>query len=419
MRKYLKILTTLVILSFFTIAGYLVFDVSPREFFHDGVTFGYINEEIGSKDLDEFIDFLEKIDVKIDREAFNKFQKSVKGIYLFEDESLFLDKRDPILILETGPEYFLYLLKLDRYFDRADNLYILKDEVTEKHGIDRFFKGKIYMYPYRGNFIFSTDSKKIFKFIDQRTVVGDEAAEFFDKKMSGNLGIAFFNLKKDNFFGINTLSMIFDYKEHHLETLSIIFLRETELKANDKKTQDNLAKFIEKNRVYLNIPEYIKIFDIGRKYLLKDEKLEFLLGFWQTILGIDIPRLLGDIDSEIIYDLKRAEGIIKFSDTERAEKMVEVSKGKTVLGLDHQLKMRGNYLYIGTGELEPSKGERLNLPNNQIIYFEGENEGETVKIEAFNYQKIIRIYTKFNDEALKKIIDKKIERKVMKNDKDT
>lgn len=417
MRKYLKITLLFGVLAFFSTASYLIYTVSPREFFHEGMTFTYINENIKNKNLDEAIDFLADQGVPVDRAAFKKFQKSVNSLYILEDESLLNPQRDPLVIIDTGFRYYLYLMKIEKYFETSGDAYLLRGEFIESLGLGKMGVEKLFMYPYRGNFLFSTNSRKIHRAIDERTSVGDNTAEFFDRQIHGNLGIASFNLKKDKIFGINTFTGVFDYRDGELNSEFILYLRETEMKENQPVGRDTLARYIKKNRVYLNIPEYVKIFEIGRRFIIKDKKMEFLLGFWQTILGIDIPAILSDIDSEIVYDLESANGMVKFGETDRIAELVKSLENRTVPGIDYRLKLVDNYLIIGEEELDLNENRGLDLKDNQIIYFEGDNAGERIEIEAFNLRKIIKIFVKLNDEALKSIIKKNLRKEGSEDDK--
>lgn len=406
MIKIIRFFVGGLIVMLVSLTGYRIYQVSPREFFPDSLTFAYVNEDVKSKDIDEVLKFLENQGYNLDEKKIKKFQKKIDGIYLFETASFFDDEKEPVLLLDVGLNFLIYYFKIKEYFEFTGKDYVLKPEYMKNMNFEKLGIDELYMRPYRGNYLFSGDPGRIDEVISERTAMSEDGKDFLDSKEYGNLGIMFFNLKKENAYGLNNLSVVLDYKKEGLDIFSIVSFKELELETPGDGYRADLVRYIGENTLYIRIKDYVKAYDVSRRYIRKDRKIEFLVGFWQNILGVDLIRMLDDIDQESVYDFEKKSGIIRFKNRDRINKVVEWTSYRDNIGFEAGLELEGNYLYIGDKRLIPNREDAVKLKYNQILYYSRKFDGKEIKIQAFNHQRAARVQARLNDKALSDIIEK-------------
>lgn len=395
-------------------SGYEIYKVSPREFFPDTLTFAYVNENVKSMEIDDFLEFLENEGYNLNREKIKNTQKKIEGIYLLETASFFETEKNPVLVLDVGLRYPIYYFRIKEYFNFTGKNYILKPEYRKDVGLEELGIGEIFMRPYRGNYIFSDKSERIDEVINERTAMSEDGKSFLSSKEYGNLGILFFNFKRDGAYGLSTLSVVLNYKKNSLSTYSILSFKELELETPEEGYKNGLVRYIGENTLYIRIKDYVKAYDVGRRYIKKNRQLDFLIGYWQSVLGVDLLRLLEDIDQESVYNFQEKSGIVRFNKRERIDKVVQWIAYKNSLGLDMGMEREGNYLYFGEKRLIPKRENLTELKDNQILYYSRNYEGKEMKFEVFNLRYAARIQGRVNDEILSEMIKRfeKIGRRV-------
>ena len=132
MKKSLKIT-----LGVFSIVGVLagIFYATkenPRVYLSDRVNVAYINEDINHKDFSNVINLLNKADFNVD----SKIQKgldNIKGFYIISDSSFISDKKSCVGIIDFGYIYPIVAMKVENYFDKVNDFYVLKEEYRKKY----------------------------------------------------------------------------------------------------------------------------------------------------------------------------------------------------------------------------------------------------------------------------------------------
>ncbi|MGL4403601.1 MAG: hypothetical protein ACRCTS_07800 [Fusobacteriaceae bacterium] len=396
-----------VLISFIAVlSGYKIYKISPREFLSDNLRVAYVNENIKGMDIEDFLKFVENEGYNFDKEKIKEIQKKIYGLYLIDTTSLFNTDKNPVLVLDVGVNFPLYYFKLNKYFNFTGENYILKSEYMKSLGLEKFGIDELYMRPHRGNYIFSGKSEKIEELISQRTTMSDEGEKFLWDMEYGNLGILFFSFKKEDVYGLDTLSVVMDYKQNKMNIFSFLSFKELKLKISKDGYKNNLQKYIGEETLYIRNEDYVKGYDIARRYLKRDEKIEFLFNFWQNILGVDVVRMLEDIDQEAIYNFQKESGIVKFKEKERIKKIVGWISQKKNIGLEIEAELEGDYLYFGEERLIFKEKNPVKLKNNQILYYDRKIDGKEMKLEAFNLEQRIKIVGKVNDRVLSEAIDK-------------
>ncbi|MGL5964567.1 MAG: hypothetical protein ACRCZ2_09285 [Fusobacteriaceae bacterium] len=371
----------------------------------DSLTFAYINENVKNMDITDFLDFLESRDEKFDRKKIKEIQKKIDGIYLIDTAHFFDDNKNPAFVLDLGINFYLYYFKLNKYFYFSGKNYILKPEYIKSLNLEKINYNEIYMRPYRGNYILAKTPERIDQLIEERTAISDETQKFLKNRKNGNLGIVFFNLKKEKIYGLNSLSIVLHYKEKKLDVFSFLSFREFKLIIPKDGYKSNLEKYIDENTLYIRIRDYVKGYDVARRYIKREEKLVFLLNFWQNIIGIDLINILESIDQETIYNFQEKSGIIKFKKKNSISKAVEWVSSENKIGLDMNMRLKEDYLYFGDEELKYSN-KSIKLKNNQILYYNKNNDGKKIDFEVLNEENAAIIMGRINDKALNEMIDK-------------
>ncbi|MGL5578386.1 MAG: hypothetical protein ACRDB7_04705 [Fusobacteriaceae bacterium] len=386
--------------------GYNVYKISPREFITDDLTFAYVNENIKGMDIEDFLEFVENEGYNFDKEKVKGIQKKISGIYLIETASFFNTNKNPVLILDVGLNFPLYYFKLNEYFDFTGENYILKSQYIESLGLEKFGIDEIYMRPHRGNYILAENPEKIEQLISQRTAMSDEGEKFLWNMEYGNLGILFFNFKREEVYGLNALSVVMDYKQKKMDIFSVLSFKELRLTIPKNGYEKSLEKYIGEDTLYVRTQDYVKGYDITRKYLKKDKKIDFLFNFWQNVLGIDVVRMLEDINQETIYNFHEKSGIIKFKEKDRIRRIVGWISSTNNMGLETKVELEGDYLYFGDERLSSHEENPIKLKDNQILYYDRKIDEKEMKFEAFNLEKVVKIVGKVNDRVLSEVIDK-------------
>lgn len=396
--------------------GYEVYKVSPREFISDNFTFAYINENVKKEKFDDFLGFLEKEGYNIDRGKIKNIQKNIEGIYLFETSSFLNLNKDPAVVLDVGLKFPLYYFMINEYFNFTGKNYILKSKYRENLGLEEFGVDEIYMRPYRGNYVFAKNPQRIEEIIQERTAILDEGKEFLEKMDYGNLGIMFFNFKKERAYGLNNLSVVLNYEKNSLNIFSILSFKELNLDTPKNGYENRLEKYIGENSMYIRINDYVKAYEVSRRYMKRDKIIEFHVAYWQNVLGVDLESLLEDINQESVYNFQEKNGIIRFKKKERIDKIVQWVSYKNSLGFEGEMEREGDYLHFGEKRLV-SKGDNFKkMKDNQIFYYNRDYEGKKMEFEVFNFNNLAKIQGKINDRVLSDTI-KKIEEIARRDEK--
>lgn len=249
MKKSLKIT-----LGVFSIVGVLagIFYATkenPRVYLSDRVNVAYINEDINHKDFSNVINLLNKADFNVD----SKIQKgldNIKGFYIISDSSFISDKKSCVGIIDFGYIYPIVAMKVENYFDKVNDFYVLKEEYRKKYSNNE----KVYLKIEKGNFLIGKKEKDIENVLKSEKYFNQNILKILDREKNNNLGMLVLNLAKNPLGGFNEFVLTGDVsKEEDVTLTANIGGKNDIIKSFNDISKDGLSgeRTIEKNKLYL------------------------------------------------------------------------------------------------------------------------------------------------------------------------
>lgn len=397
----ISILFTLAIL----ILGGSFFKLSPRGYLGDKASMVYANENISKKDLTDFKALLEEMDIKISDKKINEIKEEIDNFYLVTYTPMFKSPKDYVAIIDLKKWYYNFIVDYEEYFDRIENYYILKEEwinLLKKNGIKY---DNIYMIPHRGNFILSTNKKLLFWQIENSELYSEKKEIGLNKGKDSNLGVFIFNLNRDSIFNLKNVVLTLDYKDKKFENKMFFETSQKNDNLNVKETERELAKYIENNRLYIYNTDFYNLFITLSAALKLDGQYVFLINFLSLHSGMEISKLLEDIDREILYDISTHQGIVKLKNEENIKTLIS-SLDNNLAGINPTLKLENKKLYLGEPLEEKESENRVKLAPNQSFYFNYLLDNKNLKVQNYTNLDGIEIDIEMNNEMLKEMINK-------------
>ncbi|MGL5087954.1 MAG: hypothetical protein ACRC6Z_00605 [Cetobacterium sp.] len=178
---------------------------NPRVYLNNRINLAYVNEEINNKDFSNIINVLNKSEFKVDLKI-KESLKYIKGIYILSDSSFISDKKTCVGIIDFGYIYPFVKFKIEKYFDKVDDMYSLKEEYRKKY----ISGNTLYLKIEKGNFIIATRQKDIEKVIKSEKYLNQNILKILGKEKENNLGVLILNLGKNPLGGFNELFLTGD-----------------------------------------------------------------------------------------------------------------------------------------------------------------------------------------------------------------
>ena len=249
MKKTLKIAIG-IFCGFSILAGvFYASKENPRVYLSDRINVAYINEEIDHKNFNNVINLLNKADFNIDDKV-KKALSYVRGLYMVSDSSFISDRKACVGIIDFGYIYPLIVLKVETYFDKINDFYVLKDEYRKK-----YLNGeKIYLKIEKGNFIVGKKEKDIERILKNEKYFNPNLLNILDKERGNNLGMLVLNLGKNPLGGFDEFVLTGDVNKKEQVTLTAnIGGKNDIIRSFNGISQDGLSgeRVIERNKLYL------------------------------------------------------------------------------------------------------------------------------------------------------------------------
>lgn len=249
MRKTLKIALGLLCGVSILVSIFYANKENPRVYLSDRINLVYVNEDIDHKNFENVINLLNKADFNVDNEI-KKGLSYVKGLYIVSDSSFISEKKSCVGIIDFGYVYPFIKLKVETYFDKVNDFYILKDEYAK-----RYLKGEqIYLKIEKGNFLIGKKEKAIERILKNEKYFNQNILKILDREKDKNLGMLILNLGKNPLGGFDELVLTGEVnkKEEMILTANIGGKNDI-IKSFNGIAQDGLSgkKTIEKNKLYL------------------------------------------------------------------------------------------------------------------------------------------------------------------------
>lgn len=276
MKKRIKIVIGIFIL-FGTIILFLYgYKEDPRCYLNDRINIAYINEEIETKNFEKLIQLLKNSEIMIDETSINNF-KYIKGIYLLGEKNFITEKTSCVGIIDFGYWYPLVIAKIDRYFYKEKNYYVLRESYSEKY----FKNKKMYLKIDNGNFFISENLNEIENILKNEDEASDTLLKIVEREKDNNLGMLILNLEKNPLIGFDELVVTGDINSDKDISLYIKIAGDNEIINSFSESENEkilVERTIEKNRLYLKKIENneLKSFIFFLNYFLNETKLDKL-----------------------------------------------------------------------------------------------------------------------------------------------
>lgn len=405
MKQRIWYMVSIVITLVVILLGLSLYKLNPRRYLGENASFIYANEGISEKKYENLDPLLKELGVKITQKDINMVKKEIGNIYIVTYDSLFKKNKDFSCIVDLKHWYYEFLLDYEEYFNKEDDYYVLNDESLKVLRDKGFNFEKIYMIPHRGNFLLSTNKKKIVKQIENFNNNNGAVDKILDKGKKENLGIFSLNLKKGYVYNYKDVYMTLNYSKDEMNTKIYIDWSQKK-KGIDVKNQDRkLSNYIKENRIYMYNDDFFNLFSTAVSVLRIESQYMFLLNFLKINSGIEIPKLLEDIDKEIVYDIESEQGIIKLKNDKNIKRLIKNLENSSIK-IKSPLKLEEDKLYIGEEKLSEIALEPLKLKNNQSFYLDYKYRDRNVLIESFIEDTGMKVNLKMNDEMLVELIEK-------------
>ncbi len=249
MKKTLKIALG-IFCGFGIVAGvFYASKENPRVYLSDRINVAYVNEEIDHKNFDNVINLLNNANFNIDDKV-KKALGYVRGLYMVSDSSFISDRKACVGIVDFGYIYPLITLKVETYFDKVNDFYVLKEEYRKK-----YLNGeKIYLKIEKGNFLIGKKEKDIERILKNEKYFNQNLLKILDRERGNNLGMLILNLGKNPLGGFDELVLTGDVnKKEQVILAANIGGKNDIIKSFNGISQDGLAgeRVIERNKLYL------------------------------------------------------------------------------------------------------------------------------------------------------------------------
>ncbi|MGL5543828.1 MAG: hypothetical protein ACRDB6_01835 [Cetobacterium sp.] len=222
---------------------------NPRVYLSDRINVAYVNEDINHKNFENVIELLNKADFNVD-DGMREGLKYIKGLYILSDSSFISDKKNAVGIVDFGYFYPLIKFRVETYFDRAHDIYILKEEYRKK-----YFNGEsIYLKIEKGNFLVATREKDIERALKSERYFNQNLLKILDRENDNNLGMLILNLGKNPLGGFDELVLTGDVNlKNEILLRANIGGKNDIIKSFNGIEGDNLSgdRIVEKNKLYL------------------------------------------------------------------------------------------------------------------------------------------------------------------------
>lgn len=350
----MKLLKKIIVLIIATvIVFFLGFNFIYKEktgnFFKEGIQQVYVNKGVKAHNYD----YIKKLMVENGKEDLWKKidlgRKTLKDVYLFSFDTFDENLKNEVMVVDAGIYYLGARWKLDDYFNKVEDYYMLREEKKPKEllGVD------IYLKPNRGYFIIAT-SKEVLDFFLKSDKTSNLALLNMNKNIkSENLGSVLTVLDENEVFtglGINGVVTNLSVKNEKLKLSNEIFgegkLRETLL---DQPSERKYSELVGENRVYISGNNIGNTIALILESMNSKELANFNMVF--GMLGIKVEDVFNQIDGEIITDVKTGNFIIPLRETKVIRNIFGFfgQKDKMIYG-DKEIILDENVLRIGTIE---------------------------------------------------------------------
>ncbi|WP_297598624.1 hypothetical protein [uncultured Cetobacterium sp.] len=249
MKKTLKVIAGVFIVI--SIIGGIFYGSkeNPRVYLSDRINMAYVNENISNKNFKNIIELLSKSGVSVDS-GVEKGLGYVNGLYILSDSSFITSNKSFVGIIDFGYKYPIVALKIEDYFDKDQNFYILKDQYRKK-----YLKGeKLYLKVEKGNFIVAQREKDIQRILKNEKYFNQSLLKILDREKEKNLGMLIVNLAKSPLAGFNELVMTGEVNKNSETILTVNIGGENDIiKSFNGIKGDGLSgeRVLEKNRLHL------------------------------------------------------------------------------------------------------------------------------------------------------------------------
>lgn len=391
-KKY--IISTILGILLGVIVFYNVYEDSPRKYISEDVTFLYSNEKIQEKNYDDVLNFFNQFGNQIDSVKFKKIQKEIKSIYILSYDSVFTSRKRFGMILNIGIKQIMYIHQAEKYFDKVDNYYIMKDEIKEKFNLAEYGINEIYMMPNKGNLIFATEREVLLKILEDEENSDNDLIEILEKTENKKMGTAIFNLKKDSVYDIENIVFAMDYKNGNYHQEIDINLLNKDIALDIGEEERVLDQYIDKDRLYMCIDRYDTLFYYLLKLVVIDRNYSEELNEAKNETNITLREFLKNVDKEFVYDFDENSGIIKMKNNENVDRMndalITYLKNKKET-LPFKVDVKENEIIIGEHFIKKSENALPYLKSNQFLYMNNMIGNEILKVEGFISQGNIKI----------------------------
>lgn len=405
MKKKIWYLISLIAVLAIIILGLSIYKVNPRNYLNDKQSFIYANENMYKKNYTEVDNLLKKINVQVDDNDIKTINNNVNNFYIVTYDPFIKPEKDFTCIIDLRRWYYNFFFKYDKYFNKEDNYYVLNDENLKKIREKGVYVEKIYMIPHRGNFLLSTSKKVILNQIESVDYQNNETIKILDRHKTENLGVFIANLKKDSFYNLKNIYMAINYKSNEMNPKLYLNFAQNKAEVNVENENRKLLKYIKGNRLYIYNNDFYNVFSTFISALKMESQYMFLLNFLKINAGVEMSKLLEDIDKEIVYDIMTGQGIIKLKNEENVRNLIN-NLEKSSIKINTPLKLKDSSLYIGEGELSEISPQNIKLKNNQSFYLDYTDGEENIKIENYFLNDSVEINLKLNDKVIENIIEK-------------
>lgn len=394
--------------------GMSLYKLNPRRYLGENASFIYANEGISEKKYEDLDPLLKELGMKITQKDIKKIKREIGNIYVVTYDSLLKKNKEFSCIVDLKHWYYEFLLDYEEYFNKEDDYYVLNDESLKILKDKGFDFEKVYMIPHRGNFLLSTNKKIIVSQIENSNNNNGVVDKILDKGKKENLGIFSLNLKKGYVYNYKDVYMTLNYNKNQMNPKIYIDWSQKKNGINVKNQDRKLSSYIKENRIYMYNDDFFNLFSTAISVLQIESQYMFLLNFLKINAGIEIPKLLEDIDKEIVYDIDSEQGIVKLKNDKNVRRLIRNLENSSIK-IKSSLKVEDNNLYIGEEKLSEMPQEPLKLKNNQSFYLNYKNQDRNVLVESFMEDTGIKIDLKINNEMLVELI-KKFNKNGGKND---
>lgn len=330
MKKIVGFIAVVVLILGIFLGYKVVYKASPRDFITKETKIIYANEGISSKNFTLLLELFDKEKVSgLNSEISNL--KYISKFYVFSDKEFYaINEKSFTVVVDTGYWYFFLLKNLGRYFELKDDLYVLKREYKDKY-LPKL-KTDLFMKNYKGLFIFSLGEKNLKDFMvkDKKYLYNKEIEERLDLQRDNLLGTFIYNNTEVEFYGLDYLINSVDIKDGKLiSDIELVLDKEKNEIFKNNKNERELLKYFGKNNIYFSVNDFSKLDKLLFNPFVTGVNIDIksILILWKNLLGIDIEKILKEIDGEVLYRVDENSFMIKIKD-----EVPEIEKVLKMLG---------------------------------------------------------------------------------------